>query len=46
MPAKQGQFKALTKRIDAYIKEVPLAWEVYVKEKSKGTEREKQKALL
>jgi hypothetical protein len=45
MPDKLGRLIALTKRIDAYVKEVPLAWEVYVKEKSKGTEQEKAESV-
>lgn len=45
MPAKQGRLIALTKRIDAYLKEVPLAWEVYVKEKSSGTEQGRAESI-
>jgi hypothetical protein len=45
MPDKQGRLIALTKRIDAYVKEVPLAWEVYVKEKSKGTEQGRAESI-
>lgn len=41
MPREQGRPIALTKHIDAYVKEVPLAWEAYLKEKSKGTEGSK-----
>jgi len=41
MPAKQGRLIALTQKIDAYVKEVPLAWEAYLKQKSLGTEQKK-----
>jgi hypothetical protein len=41
MPAKQGRLIALTQKIDAYVKEVPLAWEAYLKEKSNGVEQKK-----
>ncbi len=41
MPTKKGSLLALTKHIAAYIEEVPLAWNAYLKEKSKGTEQGK-----
>lgn len=41
MPREQGRPIALTKHIDAYVKGVPLAWEVYLKQKSLGTAQEK-----
>jgi len=41
MPPKQGGLIALTKYIAAYVDKVPLAWDAYVKEKSKGTEQAK-----
>ena len=41
MPAKQGRLVALTKRIGAYVDEIPLVWEAYLKQKSFGTEQEK-----
>lgn len=45
MPAKQGRLIALTQKIDAYVKEVPLAWEAYLKQKSLGTEQEKAESV-
>ncbi len=41
MPSKKGKLVALTKHIDAYVKEVPLAWDAYLAEKDKGTEQGK-----
>lgn len=41
MPPKKGRLIALTQKIDAYVKEVPLAWEAYLKERSKGMEQKK-----
>lgn len=41
MPAKQGRLVALTKRIGAYVDEIPLVWEAYLKQKSLGTEQDK-----
>ncbi len=38
MPPKKGRLIALTQKIAAYVREVPLAWEAYLKEKSKGME--------
>ena len=45
MPTKQGRLIALTKHIDAYVKEVSLAWEVYLNQKSLGTEQEKAESV-
>ncbi len=45
MPAKQGRLIALTKHIEAYVREVPLAWEVYLKQKSLGTQQEKAESV-
>jgi hypothetical protein len=41
MPTEQKRLVALTKHIEAYLNEVPLAWEAYLKEKSKGMEQKK-----
>lgn len=41
MSGKKGKPIALTKTIGAYVKEVPLAWKGYLKEKTKGTEQVK-----
>ncbi len=47
MPTKKGRLLALTKRIAAYVEEVPRAWGVYLREKDKGTEQVKaEKAAL
>ena len=45
MPTKKGKRVALTKHIAAYVQEVPLAWEVYLNEKSKGTEQKKAEGV-
>ncbi len=41
MPSKKGRLVAFTKHIAAYVEEVPVAWNAYLKEKGKGTEQGK-----
>ncbi len=41
MASKQGKPIALTKHINAYVDEIPRAWDAYLTEKDKGTPREK-----
>lgn len=45
MPSKKGKLVALTKHIAAYVQEIPLAWEVYLTEKAKGTEQKKAEGV-